>query len=221
MKHLANLDWEEDGTPYSNEFEDFYFSKGQGPEEVEHVFLSPNKIRENFQIGKNLCIAELGFGTGLNFLMTMKLFDECLSKSKFSFYSVEKFPLKFEEFKQVYETWPKLKNWSDKLLPHLQLKEGWNKIEFRSIEFNIFIGDVVCYLESLLEDELKFDVWFLDGFAPGKNFEMWNTIVLRKVGELSKYGATLSTYTAVGQVRRDLISAGFEMTKLQGFGKKR
>ena len=221
MNVKNDIAWREDGTPYSFLFDDVYFSSGSGPEEVKHVFIEPNQIEDRIQTDELSNIGELGFGTGLNFLMTWALYKTMNVNQTLNFYSVEKYPMNREQFQQAFISWPELKVFSDQLLNKVDFEQGWNRIDFEGMKLHLFIGDVQEFLNDLITEHSQMDVWFLDGFSPSKNPEMWNASTLLNVGIASKCKATFSTYTVVGQVRRDLIKAGFEVSKITGFGKKR
>jgi tRNA 5-methylaminomethyl-2-thiouridine biosynthesis bifunctional protein len=221
MRQQGDIRWKEDGTPYSHQFDDVYFSEGSGPGEVEHVFLKPNLVQQRLQEQDQLAIAELGFGTGLNFLMTWQMHEAVNSNSTLHFYSVEKYPMTLEQLSTSHEFWPGLSQFSQTLLQQVKFETGWNVCSFDQVTLHLYIGDVQDFLDEMNALEATVDAWFLDGFAPSKNPDMWSLATLTKVGQISKSGTTFSTYTVVGQVRRDLMTAGFDVKKIPGYGKKR
>lgn len=221
MNQPNDIVWVEDDTPYSTRFEDIYFSKGSGPAEVEHVFLKPNQIEQRLEAGGPLRIGELGFGTGLSFLMTWALQTKISPQARLDFYSVEKYPIQPEELSRTHEVWPDLKAPSLAFQSQWSTKPGWNHFTFGQVRCHVYVGDVLDFLRELGEQKKTMQVWYLDGFAPAKNPQMWSREVLEQVGQGSTSGSTFSTYTVVGQVRRDLMKAGFQVEKIKGFENKR
>lgn len=221
MRDQGDIGWEEDGTPYSIQFDDVYFSKGSGPAEAEHVFLKPNQIEHHLKKGGTLNVAELGFGTGLNFMMTWNLHQRIAAVVDLHFFSVEKYPLNPEQLFKAHRSWPALKPFSQTLLAETPFEAGWNHLTFGNVHLHLYVGDVLTFLTEMLDDQMTLQAWYLDGFAPSKNPDMWSENVLGKVAELTEPQGTLSTYTAVGQVRRDLVASGFHVEKIEGYGRKR
>ena len=75
--------------------------------------------------------------------------------------------------------------------------------------------------ETLPSWDGQADAWFLDGFSPAKNPELWEESLLTEVARHTPLGGTAATYTAAGFVRRGLSSAGFAVERVAGFGRKR
>lgn len=86
------------------------------------------------------------------------------------------------------------------------------------VALDLYIGDVN---ELLPKQPAEIDAWFLDGFRPSSNPDMWNEHVLTQVARMTKTGGSFATFTAAGFVRRALVAAGFEVKKIPGFGRKR
>lgn len=219
------LDWKE-GQPFSSRFEDVYFSKDSGLEETRHVFLKGNRLKERFaslSAGENFCIGETGFGTGLNFLCAWQLFELTAPVgASLDFFSVEKFPLSDDELHATLMLWPELAGLAEPLLKcwHRRVP-GWNRWTFAGgrIRLTLAIYDVAEALPQLHARHV--DAWFLDGFSPAKNPEMWSESVLMNISRASRGNATLATYTSAGWVRRGLQQAGFKMESVPGFARKR
>lgn len=210
-------------TPFSTIYDDIYYSKGSGIEEVEHVFIQPNRIRERFLEGVTT-IGELGFGTGLSFLVTWKTWVECGKNLPLNFYSVEKYPIEAKEYEKIDSHWPELKSLSSLLRSKTcELEEGWNKFSFEdsSVCLHLWVGDVNDFLKEMKNQSIEINSWYLDGFSPSKNPEMWGIDIMNLVAICSKHETTFSTFTSVGQVKRNLRQAGFQVEKIPGFGKKR
>ncbi|MBI5889191.1 MAG: bifunctional tRNA (5-methylaminomethyl-2-thiouridine)(34)-methyltransferase MnmD/FAD-dependent 5-carboxymethylaminomethyl-2-thiouridine(34) oxidoreductase MnmC [Nitrosomonadales bacterium] len=219
------LDWK-DGQPFSNRFGDVYFSTDSGLEETRHVFLHGNRLAERFaalSAGESFCIGETGFGTGLNFLCAWQLFEQTApSAANLDFFSVEKFPLSEDELRAALALWPELAAQAAVLLARWRRRvPGWNRWNFSAgrVRLTLAMEDVEQALPEL--PARCVEAWFLDGFSPAKNPEMWSEAVLADIARASRAGGTLATYTCAGWVRRGLQQAGFEVERVQGFGSKR
>jgi tRNA 5-methylaminomethyl-2-thiouridine biosynthesis bifunctional protein len=218
------IDWVE-GHPVSRRFGDVYFSRGSGLAETRHVFLEGNNLRERWgrlEPRDQFCVGETGFGTGLNFACTWQLWDEVAPPTaRLHFLSVERYPLPACDIARTLGTWPELASCRDALLRQWDdFAPGWHRMVLANgrIFLTIVIGDVRDVLKQI---DAIIDAWFLDGFAPAKNPDMWQPGVLAAVAQLSCPGATCATYTAAGAVRSGLEAAGFAVEKRKGFGRKR
>jgi len=221
----AELDWDapdnHKGAPRSIFFDDIYFS-GDGLAETEHVFLGGNDLPARWKTAVRFSIGELGFGTGLNFLAAWycRRRADKPDGARLDFFSVEGFPLARADLERAHEAWPELRALSNRLLaawppPH----PGFHRIEIdECVTLTLFFGDA---LAGLSQAEGAMDAWFLDGFSPAKNPDMWSTELLSEVGRLSRRGTTFATFTVAGDVRRALQAAGFEIEKRPGYGRKR
>ncbi len=215
-----------DGQPFSERYGDVYFSTDSGLEETRHVFLRGNDLAPRFaalQRGENFCIGETGFGTGLNFLCAWQLFEQTApADASLDFFSSEKFPLGDDELRAALALWPELAAQADELLARWQRRvPGWNRWSFAHgrVRLTLAIADVAEALPQLPAGCV--DAWFLDGFSPAKNPEMWSDDVLAGLARAAWPGATLATYTSAGWVRRGLQQAGFAVQRVPGFGRKR
>ena len=218
------IDWQS-GQPFSRRFGDIYFSKDSGLAEKRHVFLHGNRLPERFAslaTGDAFGIGEAGFGTGLSFLCAWQLFDEIApSGGSLDFFSIEKYPLDERDLADALALWPALRRYADDLIARWPRRvPGWNRWSFADgrIRLTLAIGDVA---ETLPEIHDSIDAWFLDGFSPARNPEMWTQPVFGHVVRASHPGATFATYTCAGWVRRGLEQAGFQVSRLPGFGRKR
>lgn len=221
----ADLVWMDGDQPFSSRFDDVYFSRESGLDETRHVFLTHNRLSERWSslgAGEHFCIAETGFGTGLNFLAAWQLWETCAPPDTFlHFVSTEKYPLSRPDLQRALAIWPELDGLSAELLTQYQdLTPGWQHFSFAGgrITLTLLIGDLFDTLPQL---DAAVDAWFLDGFAPARNPDMWQPALYQRMAELSRPGATVATFTSVGDVRRGLIAAGFAMQKVKGFGRKR
>lgn len=225
LKASSMLDWK-DGQPFSDRFGDVYFSTDSGLEETRHVFLRGNDLARRFaalQAGESFCIGETGFGTGLNFLCVWQLFEQTApAGASLDFFSVEKFPLSDDDLGAALALWPELFEGTEALLGRWKRRvPGWNRWCFANgrVRLTLVIEDVATALPQLPAGCV--DAWFLDGFSPSKNPEMWHDEVMANIARISREGASLATYTSAGWVRRGLQQAGFAVEKVAGFGRKR
>lgn len=207
------------GAPRSKEFDDVYFSAENGLAETQHVFLAGNSLPERWHGRRDFTIAETGFGTGLNFMAVWKLFEETAEPyQKLHFISFEKFPLQKQEIEEVLAPFLSTSGLDDYLKKFIPVySEGRIQITDR-VTLTLFFGDVN---DEILKLDIKIDAWFLDGFKPSSNPDMWSETVFQNMARLSVPGATLATFTAAGFVRRGLQAAGFEIQKIPGYGRKR
>ncbi|GGF98433.1 MULTISPECIES: bifunctional tRNA (5-methylaminomethyl-2-thiouridine)(34)-methyltransferase MnmD/FAD-dependent 5-carboxymethylaminomethyl-2-thiouridine(34) oxidoreductase MnmC [Cysteiniphilum] len=221
----AKLKWQETGEPFSDEFADVYFSKQNGLAESEYVFLDGNQLKkrfENLDQNAHFVIAETGFGTGLNFLATLNLWDKCTPKTaKLSFISCEKYPLTYGDLEKALSIWHELKPQADQLLqayPNSFYIGATSLNITENINLTLLIDDAANALAAI---DLSIDAWFLDGFAPAKNPDMWSDDLFKEIYRLSHGKTSLSTFTAAGFVKRALEAQGFEVKKQKGFAHKR
>lgn len=208
-------------TPYSKKFDDFYFSQKDGLAETHHVFLDGNNLPKAWEGKDKFSIFETGFGTGLNFFAAWDLFEKTAKKNQIlDFVSVEKYPLCVKEIEHF------LKPWADVFQDKVQILcdlypiriRGVHRIKINTqITLTLIFDDVNEALPTLTE---KFDCWFLDGFAPAKNPQMWTDILFNNMARLSNPNASFATFSAAGSVRNGLESAGFNVQKQKGFGYK-
>ena len=219
----AQIEWR-DAQPYSSQYDDVYFSTDDGLAETEYVFLKHNQLAQRWQsLAENVfTITETGFGTGLNFLCAWNLWQKTASKTaQLHFVSTEKFPLSHANLKQALDLWPTFKVLSEALLQQYQnMSNGFHRLIFDGgrVTLTLLIGDANQTLPQL---KAQVDAWFLDGFAPSKNPEMWQPALFQQMGRLSHAQTTFATFTSAGEVKRGLQSADFEVQKAPGFGKKR
>ncbi|MDZ3990397.1 bifunctional tRNA (5-methylaminomethyl-2-thiouridine)(34)-methyltransferase MnmD/FAD-dependent 5-carboxymethylaminomethyl-2-thiouridine(34) oxidoreductase MnmC [Pseudomonas sp. Teo4] len=220
----AQIDWDDQGRPHSRQYDDVYFSRDEGTVETEYVFIEQNRLRQRFaalQANACLVIGETGFGTGMNFFCAWRHFRQhAPAEARLHFVSVEKYPLAPEDMAKAVRLWPELAACTEPFLAqYMAVHQGFQQFTFDQgrVTLSLLIGDV---LEQLPLLDAKVDVWFLDGFAPAKNPDMWTPELFAQLARLSGPGTTLGTFTTTGWVRRGLIEAGFSMKKVPGLGKK-
>ena len=231
-KH-AQVHFNESGTPVADHFDDVYFSNDSGIDETQHVFVAGNDLAERWQQWRNptFVIAETGFGTGLNFLVAMRAFNEFRAANpdhplkRLYFITTEKFPLPQQDMQRALEAFPALKDEAEALASLYPMGlEGCHRLHFdnHSTTLDLWIGDVHELLPQWHSPvNGLIDAWFLDGFAPSKNPDMWTDALFSQMARLSKTGTTFGTFTAAGVVKRGLAGVGFTIKKRNGFGRKR
>jgi len=226
MMTTANQDsltWAPNG-PVSSKFDDIYFSVEDGLRETQYVFEEGNNLDERLPYPDNKCpftTAETGFGTGLNFISLWKRIRETNENQKLHFISTEKYPLKRSDLQKALSNWSELKDLTEQLVSQYPLNtSGFHHLYFddNRIKLTLMFGDAA---ESYSRLNAKVDAWYLDGFAPSKNADMWSPELFREIARLSKPGTTFSTFTAAGIVKRGLRDVGFDVRKQKGFGRKR
>ncbi len=205
------LDWRDGGVPVSRRFDDPYFSLAGGLDETRHVFLAGNHLPERFRDGFR--IAELGFGTGLN-LMAVLLAHRGAGHLHYT--SFEAFPLPAAAIARALAAFPEVAPFAPLFLH--QWETGARTLHFPNLTAEIIAGDA---RQTLPAWEGEADAWFLDGFSPAKNPELWAPDLMAEVARHTAPGGTFATYTAAGHVRRSLEAAGFTVTRQPGYGRKR
>jgi tRNA U34 5-methylaminomethyl-2-thiouridine-forming methyltransferase MnmC len=214
------LDWIDGDMPYSPDFGDHFYCREDGRAECGHVFMAGNGLPERWARGADFSIGELGFGTGLNFCETWRVWKQAGRPCGLRFTSFELYPMARENIDKALSRWPDLDEvraalhdrWPDR-------PEGTVEIDFGDgARLTVVCGDA---LASLMAGRHAFDAWYLDGFAPSRNPAMWSEDILRAVFDHSRPGGTFATYAAAGFVRRGLAAAGFAVERRPGFAGKR
>jgi len=217
---VPNLAWTEEGVPYAPAYDDTYFARADGRAETRHVFLAGNDLPDRWRDAGDVTIAELGFGTGLNFVETWRQWRESAPPDgRLTYVGFERFPLDADQMRQVLERWPELAALAAPLLR--RWPPGGADTTWRldpSVRLRLIQGDANATLPDWTGAA---DAWYLDGFAPAKNPELWNAPLMRAVYQHTRPGGGFATYTAAGWVRRNLQAAGFAVRKTPGFAGKR
>lgn len=207
----GGLEWRDGVIPVSRRFDDPYFSIANGLSETRHVFLQGNGLPGRFRDGFH--IAELGFGTGLNLLAVRLALPEGVALRYTSF---EAFPLPAGDVARALRAFPEAEAVAGPFVA--AWAAGQRRFDLAGIAVEVIIGDA---RQSLSGWEGRADAWFLDGFSPAKNPELWGEDLMTQVAAHTVPGGTFATYTAAGHVRRSLAAAGFAVSRLPGFGTKR
>ncbi|MFC3182963.1 tRNA (5-methylaminomethyl-2-thiouridine)(34)-methyltransferase MnmD [Cypionkella sinensis] len=203
------LTWQDGAIPVSTRFDDPYFSLNDGLSETRHVFLAGNDLPA--RLTPDFHVAELGFGTGLN-LLALSL----ITKTPIRFTSFEAFPLPAADIARALDHFPEARAVADPFLA--AWAAGETRFQLGPISVEIILGDA---RETLAQWPHKANAWFLDGFSPAKNPELWSPEILTQVARHTATGGTFATYTAAGHVRRALQDAGFAVERRPGHGRKR
>lgn len=219
----ARLQWQ-DHTPVATDFDDPYFSRQDGRAESLYVFLDGNQLDRRFAAladGDRFVIGETGFGTGLNMLLAAQRFLALApAGAGLELWSVEKHPLQRDDLARALAHWPELGEPARALLDQYPpASPGYHRLQLAdNVTLTLMLGDAEALWRQCPADV---DAWFLDGFAPARNPDMWQAGLFAELAAHSRPGATLATFTAAGFVRRGLIEAGFAMRRRDGFGGKR
>ena len=218
----ANLIFDQNGQPCSLQYDDVYHTSDGGPEQSLHVFLGGNDLPNRWQGEKQFTVLETGFGLGLNFLMTWKTWNEDTHHSeKLHFISLEKHPFNAADLSKLYKSWPELDFYSHKLISAWPiLTPGLHRLSFNNEQVMLTLG-LGEGNELIREIEANVDAFFLDGFKPSRNPDLWSLNLFRQMRRLAQPDATIATYTVASSVRNNLKEAGFETHKTEGFGHKR
>jgi len=210
----ADIEWRDGTVPVSTRFEDPYFSIHDGLAETQHVFLMGNDLPNRFRPGFH--IAELGFGTGLNMLVALQAWRQCGASGPLRYTGFEAFPMRTEDMAKALAAFPQVSDLARLLL------DAWGTdtpfIKTADLQAQIIIGDA---RQTLPNWQGKADAWFLDGFAPARNPQLWGKDLMAEVAHHTAPRGTFATYTAAGHVRRSLADAGFTVERQTGFGRKR
>ena len=210
----AVVTWRDRNIPVSTRFDDPYFSLAGGLAETRHVFLSGNDLPARFCPGFH--IAELGFGTGLNMLASWQLWLESGQRTDLQFTSFEAFPMALQDLQTALTAFPEIAHLSMQFLD--LWRDGITELVMPGIHVQIIYGDANHTVPRWNE---RADAWFLDGFSPAKNPELWRPDLLAAVGARTNSNGTCATYSAAGHVRQALSNAGFAVDRVPGFANKR
>ena len=219
---LPEIDLRFDGSFFtSNTHDDIYFSKDGGLDESVYVFCEGTELAALMMQKKAITIAETGFGTGLNLMAVLALRDEIGADCQIDFVSFEACPLDADIMEMAHRPFPRIERYShllrDKLPPRWH---GYHKVDLEPARthLHLYYGDGFAHISKL---QFKADIWFLDGFNPRKNTDLWHEDMMQEIARCSHEGARLATFTVAAMVRQGLEKAGFILQKRAGFGRKR
>ena len=228
---------------FSQKYNDIYFTQEDPEAEKQFVFVGANRIAKRIAAADTFTVAELGFGFGLNYALTVHAAKQADCLHKLRYFSVEE---NFPEEAAAKALAERLKICRNEFTPPpvplpTDVKRG-NFFPFGENTFmvplstswgaaasaagprvaegrgGVYHGDVISFLNQAT---FLADAWYFDGFSPAKNPEMWSAEVFAQAFALTKTGGTFSTYSAAGWVKRNLEAAGFVTQKIPGYGAKR
>lgn len=217
---MHKLDWDETGQPRSQHFGDQFYSREDGRAECAHVFIAGNGLPGRWQGMDRFHIAELGFGTGLNFVETWRQWTATREPGQhLAFTSFEAYPMAVDDMARALERWPELGELASEFITRWRQAGPDTLIDLDSqtslkVESGQALEQVSCWNESA-------DAWYLDGFSPARNPDMWSAELMQAVYGHTAPRGTFATYAAAGWVRRNLAAAGFAIERKPGFGSKR
>lgn len=220
--HPARLEFTLDGTPYSPTFDDVYCSAYGGPAQARHIFIAGNELPQRWQGEDRFVILETGFGLGLNFLATWQAWrDDPRRCRRLHFVSFEKHPLTASDLAIAQAAWPEFAELASELQRAWPpLTPGIHRIflDDHRVILTLVFGDAASQLRAV---DAAVDAFFLDGFSPAKNPELWTPELCKALAHLAAPGATLATWSVAGQLRQALTAAKFDVAKRKGFTGKR
>ena len=218
----ARLAFAEDGTPYSDTFDDVYHSANGGLGQAHHVFLAGNALPRRWQQRDRFVVLETGFGLGLNFLATWAAWrDDPARCGRLHFISCELHPFSADDLAQLHARWPQFAALAAELRSQWPIPvPGLHRLHLDDdrVTLTLYFGDARAGLAQIVAQA---DAFYLDGFSPAKNPDLWSPGVCHQLARLAAPGATLATWSVAGTVREHLRHAGFEVEKTTGFGGKR
>ena len=214
----ARIRFDANGRPYSDTFDDIYYND-DGPQEVQRVFIAPSKLTARFMRSEHFTLGELGFGSGLNFVVAA---DEWLRHGTgvLHFISVERHPLRRGDLTRCAQAHrdPRYASlYAELIAAYPPLVPGWHRrwLAEGRIMLSLFWGDALAGWRDIGERQTRgVDAWFLDGFAPARNPRMWDPALYTEIAGLTAPGGSVATFTAAGAVRRQLAAAGFDMQRI-------
>ncbi|MCG8441814.1 MAG: tRNA (5-methylaminomethyl-2-thiouridine)(34)-methyltransferase MnmD, partial [Caulobacterales bacterium] len=226
-----DLVFDERGVPVARLFDDRYFSAADGLAEARAVFLAGCDLPAAWAGRDQFTVGELGFGSGLNLIALWELWSRMRPPGAvLHMVSVEGFPLTADQARAARHSTPSLADaGGDARLRALSdaLHAAWPP-RIKGVHRRWFPGAGLSLtlahlpvLDALDALEFVADAWFLDGFAPARNPDMWTGDVLAALAARTAPGARAATYTVAGAVRRGLEAAGFTVEKKPGFAGKR
>jgi tRNA U34 5-methylaminomethyl-2-thiouridine-forming methyltransferase MnmC len=217
---VHDLEWLDGTIPRSLKFGDTYFSQAGGLAETGHVFIGWNALPTRWPGMRECLIAELGFGTGLNFLETVRQWQAYRAPgASLHYIAFEAYPMAAGDLAHALSRWPELATQSRRLLEIWDTGSDILDAAFaEGVRLTLHFADANMAIPGL---RFEADAWYLDGFAPSRNPQMWGAELMAEVFSHTKPGGTFATYTSAGWVKRNLIAAGFNVEKLPGFAGKR
>lgn len=204
-------------TLYSEEYQQYYHNPNGAASESQYVFFEASGLMDTLHQEKEITIFEMGFGTGLNFLLLLDHLKALPSSTRVCYQSIEAYPLDRETAAKLnfkdHLRHPEL----NELLPDIfdQLKPGANTLYPAGeleVELRLFSG----FFNEFPDSDLKADYFFYDPFSPEVNPELWNAEVFKQLIRIAQPNAMLSTYCAASKARGAMCAAGWYVARERG-----
>lgn len=218
--NTAQLNWR-NGQPYSVDYNDVYYSSICGIAEKKLVFIDANRLAQRWSAdpNQNFCILEAGFGSGLNFLLCWRLWQQIGGRGRLNYVAIEGYPLHKNDLFTCHAMWPQLTPWAQQLQQQYPLPiKGFHRLLFDRLSLTLVQADMATAIKQI---DVAPDAIFLDGFTPARNPAMWQSQTLSMLAQLGHVGTTISTYSAARVVKDALTKAGFVVMTQPGYGLKR
>ncbi len=210
-----------DGVPYSTLYHDIYHSADGAAGQARHVFLQGCGLPAAWAHRASFVILETGFGAGLNFLATWAAWRADPARpARLHFLSVEKHPFEAGDLASLHARWPEFSAFSAELLRSWPtLTPGFHRIALDGgrVQLTLMLGDA---LDCLPQVRAAVDAFYLDGFAPDCNPDLWQPKLFAALAQRAQPHAVAATYTVAAAVRHGLAEAGFVCDKRAGYGPK-
>lgn len=217
----ARLSFRDDGTPWSETYQDIYHSNCGGLAQARAVFVAGNELPTRWQGREHFTIVETGFGLGLNFLATWAAWRLDPARcERLHFVSTELHPFPRDDLATAHAAHGDVAALSTELLAHWPpLTPGFHRLHLEGgrVTLTLLFGDACHTLPQL---DAHADAFYLDGFSAAHNPEMWSEELIAQLARLAAADATLATWSARGALRRALIAAGFDCSRRRGFAAK-
>ena len=217
----ARLEFE-GGVPFSAAYGDVYHSADGGAGQARHVFLAGCGLPAAWAHRDVYVVLETGFGTGLNFLATWAAWRADPARcNRLHFLSVEKHPFNAADLARLHAQWPEFAALSRELVDAWPtLTPGFHRLVLDGgrVQLTLMLGDAASCLPEV---DATVDAFYLDGFAPDRNTDLWQPALFATLAALARPGAAAATYTVAAAVRQGLTDVGFVCEKRAGFGRKR
>jgi len=218
----ARLEFTPDGTPFSSAFGDVYHSTHGGPAQARHVFLGGNDLPARWRDRGRFVILETGFGLGLNFLATWQTWRADTRRCRrLHFISIEKHPFTAPNLAVAQQAWPEFADLAATLRHYWPpLTPGIHRLHLddNRVILTLVFADAASQLREV---DAAVDAFYLDGFAPANNPEMWSLPVCKALARLAAPGATLATWCLARPVRDALVAVEFDLERRPGFASRR
>ena len=202
---------EADGQPFSLEYDEPYPPLGSTLARAREVFVAGSGLPARWQAKRRFVVLETGFGLGGNFLATWDAWRRDPQRcAQLHFLSVERHPLTCADLARVHQASP-LRELADALIAAWPpLTPNLHRLGFDGgqVQLLLALGDVAAWLPEWVA---QVDAFFLDGFAPARNPQMWQPRLFKALARLAVPGATVAASTAEPAVRAGLKTAGFDV----------